>query len=420
MSYFYGLSAEVSYPAGGAAVSAQVAATTPVPSASASGGVGIAAQVVAITPTPGASATVSAAGGPATAQIAAVTPTPNAAVAMAEAVLLTVQAVTPTPAPLIDIATPVNLSVRTTTPTPLAAVEMARPGSIVALATTPIPMAAAMLARPALAPAITVPPGPVSPLGSAPDMLGRLKLVLPRRWFPTTPPGAASRSPVLDAILNGPATMLAWAYAFLAYVKLQRRIKTATDTNLDLVSADFFDADLPRKPVESDASFRARILARLLLDRATRLAVSNAVQALTGQAPSIFEPARPADTGAWGSLANPNTGLAYGMAGAWGSLSLPFQAFITVTRPVGLGIAGVQGYAAAGINPPAPAIGGYGMGAIEYASLPQGVASVADADIDEAINDTKPVATVMWTRITSGALPVQLPDFNSDFGSDFA
>jgi hypothetical protein len=60
---------------------------------------------------------------------------------------------------------------------------------------------------------------------------------------------------------------------------------------------------------------------------------------LTGRAPAIFEPQRPADTGSWDGPT-----LAYNTAGGYGSLLLPFQYFITAYRPTGVGVANVAGY----------------------------------------------------------------------------
>jgi hypothetical protein len=215
--------------------------------------------------------------------------------------------------------------------------------------------------------------------GDASDMLARLRSLLPLRWFPDT-------TPVLASLLAGLADGWAWLYAMLGYAKLQTRIATATDTFLDLVSQDCFAGALPRRFGESDTAFRARIQRELLRDRATRPAMVSVLTDLTGRAPVIFEPARPADTGAWGIA------LGYGAAGGWGSLMLPFQAFITAFRPLGSGVPLVSGW-----GQPA---GGYGTGTIEYASLAMVQSQVTDDDINAAIARTTPVATIAWTRIS--------------------
>ena len=214
--------------------------------------------------------------------------------------------------------------------------------------------------------------------GDSDDMMARLKAVLPQHWF-------ADETPVLDGLLSGLAATASWAYSLLQGVKLQTRIATATDAFLDMIALDFFGARLARRTAEGDDAFRARIGAELLRERGTRPAVVDVLTDLTGRTPVVFEPARPADTRAWGMAAG------YGVAGAWGSLMLPFQCFVTAFRPTGAGIAAVSGWG--------QAAGGYGVGAIEYAQLSMVQGQVTDADINAAIAGVMPVAAIAWTRI---------------------
>jgi hypothetical protein len=77
-------------------------------------------------------------------------------------------------------------------------------------------------------------------------------------------------------------------------------IETAENGALDGKALDFFGTGLyalPRNPGETDAAYSVRLLGALLPEGATRKAVSDAVQAVTGQAPRIIEPWRPSDTG---------------------------------------------------------------------------------------------------------------------------
>lgn len=210
--------------------------------------------------------------------------------------------------------------------------------------------------------------------GTPPDILARLKSVLPTRWFP-------DETPVLDTILTGLATGWSSLYALLAGVRLQSRIATATGQFLDGASADFFAARLVRRPNEPDDNFRIRILQSLARAHATRAAVISAVTDLTSNVPVIFEGARVADTGGY------TMAFAYGQAGAWGSLNLPFQVFVTARRAQGVGIANVAGYGS--------------PGPLARASLDAATGQVTDADIYAAIASVMPTAARAWTRITN-------------------
>lgn len=244
-------------------------------------------------------------------------------------------------------------------------------------------------------------------LGDADDILAKLKRALVARWFASFIPGSDSSTPVLDGVLSGPAWMWSWLYDLLQYVAKQRRIGTADGVNLDQICFDFFGQTLGRFTAEGDDAFRNRIKANLLAPKNTRAALINAVTTLTGVTPTIFEPRDTTDTGGYGHLGmTQGTGLGYGLAGGYGSLLLPFQAFVTAYRPVGIGIASVGGYYSVGSA--LPALGGYGVGAIEYASLDMLAGLVTDADIYQTIAAVAPEATIMWTRITDKVAPTQV------------
>lgn len=225
--------------------------------------------------------------------------------------------------------------------------------------------------------------------GDRADVRARLRTLLPP-WFPDV-------APVLDGLLAGPAEALAWVHDLVVYAQLQTRIRTATDRWLDLIAADFFGPRIRRRQGQGDASFRARILVELFRERATRAGIAKVVRDLTGRAPIIFEPARPADTGAYG----PGPGgdgigrrLGYGVAGAYGSLLLRDQSFVTAFRPTTSGIPFVAGY---GIP-----VGGYGAPSqISYASLDMIEGAITDADIYAAIDSAAAAGTIVWTRILS-------------------
>jgi hypothetical protein len=210
---------------------------------------------------------------------------------------------------------------------------------------------------------------------SPPDIVTRLKAVLPARWFP-------DQTPVLDTILLGLSTAWSSLFALLATVQLQSRIATATGQFLDGASADFFATRLPRRNTEPDGPFRIRIQQQLVREHATRAAIISIVTDLTGKAPVVFEPGRVSDTAGYGTA-----GFAYGAAGAWGSLRLPFQVFVTAHRAQGIGIANIAGYGS--------------PGPLARASLAAAAGQVTDGDIYAAIASVMPTGTRAWTRITN-------------------
>lgn len=225
--------------------------------------------------------------------------------------------------------------------------------------------------------------------GDQQDIFTRIKSLLPR-WY-------GDITPLLDGLIQGLAWAGSFIYSLYAYAKLQTRIKTATEGWLDMIAADFFGSTLVRSINQSDTAFRARIIVNLFRERATRAGIVSVLKDLTGRAPIIFEPLRPADTGAYSA---PNSG--YGAAGGYGSVLLPFQAFVTALRPIGSGIPLVAGYGLANYGATNGGPGGYGTASIiEYGSLDMVKDSISDADIYAAVDSVKPAATIVWTRITS-------------------
>lgn len=264
-------------------------------------------------------------------------------------------------------------------------------------------------------------------IGDTDDMVGRLRAALPTRWFATTQTGAESNTPVLDGVLAGLGSAWSWFYDLFNYADLQSRISTATDVFLDIIAFDYFGGKVWRRDSESDAIFRARIKRELIRPRATRAALEQAITDLTGMAPIIFEPANATDTGGYYDGTPTHwTGLAYGYAGGYGNLSLPFQAFVTAFRPGGGGVPSVGAYvnlppptlaltidgsemtvnfeALSVINPDAlnaagPSPGGYGVGAIEWASLKDVTGAITDQEIQQTVVDIMPAATIAWLRL---------------------
>jgi hypothetical protein len=225
--------------------------------------------------------------------------------------------------------------------------------------------------------------------GDLSDFVTRLRAVLPKRWF-------ADQTPNLTALLSSIATPWVWLYDLLSYVILQTRIGTATDSWLDIIALDFFGSSLSRHSGESDASYRTRILATLLRTAACRSAISACMAEITGSEPAIFEPAKCSDAGAYATLANdavpPCFGLAYGVAGGWGNLNLPYQFFITITRPPTPGVGLLAGYRTNAA--------GYGTGPIAYVDLASLPGQVTDEEIQNTLASLLPVNAVAWLRIS--------------------
>ena len=209
---------------------------------------------------------------------------------------------------------------------------------------------------------------------STDDMRLRLRRMLPARWW-------ADDAPVLDRLLMGLGSALSAVHGLVAYARQQTRLATAAAPWLDIAAQDFLGGRLQRRPQETDDAFRVRLLAAMQRPRTTRDAMVRAVLRVTGATPWIFEPRRPADTGAW------NLGcIGYGMAGGWGSLGLAAQVFVAVERPRGTGCALLAGYGTGGV--------------VTYAGLAQIGAQVPDAEIFAAIADAMPSGAVAWTRLT--------------------
>jgi hypothetical protein len=228
-------------------------------------------------------------------------------------------------------------------------------------------------------------------IGSQEDIYQRLVGYLPR-WFGDDPP-------YLGALLQGIAYAMAFVYSLIQYAKLQCRILTATDGWLDLIASDFFGNTVTRAFGQSDDAFRNVILANMFRERGTRKSVVDILTQLTGHVPVIFEPARPADTGAYDV-----GGVSYDQAGGYGDI-LTAQAFIVAYRPSGQGIPLVGGYDVS--------VGAYDTGSeIEYISNDMYAGSAPDSAVYDAINAVRPVGVTLWVRIANyPPAPVVLPDY---------
>ena len=216
-------------------------------------------------------------------------------------------------------------------------------------------------------------------IGDIADFVRRMLVVLPGRWF--SDPALTPQTPtLLQALLSGFGVAWSAMYTLVLQVETLARLATVFGPFLDMASVDFFGSSLPRRPGEPDGPFRLRVQQEMLRPRATRSALSVVLTELTGQTPTIFEPVRPADTGGYRV-----GGVGYAVAGGWGNLGLRNNSFITVQRPIGVGI---------------PLLAGYGTGGYSYYGGVLMVATpVPDPDIFAAIVGVLPAGHIAWVRI---------------------
>lgn len=219
--------------------------------------------------------------------------------------------------------------------------------------------------------------------GDQNDIANRLNAVLPP-WF------GSSETPILTGILAAFSESGSVLYSEIAYVQLQTRITSATDINLDQIALDFFGLNnFLRNPGENDASYRARIIASILHERATRRGMVTILTLLTGQAPVIFEPMRPADGGGYAIA-----GCGYDVAGGWSNPNVPYQCFIKVFTPVIPTISSLAGW-----NIPT---GAWNTPSYEaWNTNINSSYSFQIAQIYQAINNTKQEGTICWTQVVN-------------------
>lgn len=220
-----------------------------------------------------------------------------------------------------------------------------------------------------------------------PSIQSRLRSLLPKGWFPDAAPN-------LDAILASLATTWSWIAALICAVRSQSRLETASGLWLDFAARDYLGTALARKIGESDTAFRQRISDSILLRTTTRLALTTGISRLTGYTVRVFEPARCADTGAYGatdlaSIAAP-CAFSYGECGGWGSLTATNQIFITISTSPQAGEPRPSGYC--------NITGGYGGGSIFFNQLETVRNRIADIAVIALIHRLIPVNCIAWTR----------------------
>ncbi len=218
--------------------------------------------------------------------------------------------------------------------------------------------------------------------GDQNDMFGRLKDNLVP-WFGDTPKN-------LDILLQGPAKINSEIYDDIQYVNLQARIKTATDINLDYIALDYLGSRFTRHKGENDESFRVRILANLIQQKATRYGMIDVLTKLTGRVPIVIEGFFTGNIGAY------DQSLYYDQQGGSGFLG-PYIAIIYVFRPQPLGFLNYGGY-----DFVSNVDGAFGYDFLlnnAYVDISQQVITVTDDDILYAIENTKVFGTYIYTFI---------------------
>ncbi len=220
-------------------------------------------------------------------------------------------------------------------------------------------------------------------IGDQNDIFQRLKSVLVP-WFGDT-------TPILDAFLKGGfGTTGSFIYSLYLFLKAQTRIKTATGDFLDLIAKDFFGNTLVRYTGELDSSFRTRILSSLLQEKATRKGMIDVLTKLTGRSPAVLEGFYPTDTLYYDN----NFFYDVTFNGGYG-FSQAYTAIIYAYRPKPIGLLNIGGY-------DVTAYGGFGYDFNfnnAFVDVKNETIFITDADIINAIQNTKMFGTLMLTTI---------------------
>lgn len=95
---------------------------------------------------------------------------------------------------------------------------------------------------------------------------------------------------VFFAVMSAFAANLVILNEQVVYAWKACRIQTAEDAALDTCAEDYFGDELPREAGETDAAYRIRILASLLLEKVTEQGISNIIFMLTGNRPRMIKP----------------------------------------------------------------------------------------------------------------------------------
>lgn len=215
--------------------------------------------------------------------------------------------------------------------------------------------------------------------GDSNDFLSRLKALLPYRWF------SAYAAPNRDAVLGGISDALAWTYSLVQYAKAQIRIATATGPWLDVLGLDYLGLRVTRKAGQPDSSWRVTLAKEIIRTRVTRAGIVQAVEDITSQPATIFEPFNAADTGGLGYFGlNEPTCLI-------GSLAFPHTVLVNAVEPGGGAVPSLSG-----LN---DTWGGLGAGAFALADLSTVTGVVTNQNVYDMINAVRAAGITAWVYL---------------------
>ncbi len=175
----------------------------------------------------------------------------------------------------------------------------------------------------------------ISSLSLTPDSnqqieLSKLIALTPKNWY-------SDAALAFGGVYYGFILIAALEYGLFGdninFVQLQTRISTATGGFLDLVSQDFLGSSLPRLPGEPDSSFRTRILAAVLREKATRNGMIAALNAINAPIMTMTEPWFPMDCGGYAEM-DSQTGTLTSNSGFFPSYGGPGYSITAYTQNI--------------------------------------------------------------------------------------
>lgn len=217
---------------------------------------------------------------------------------------------------------------------------------------------------------------------------GRTARTVPHGWAGDD----AAQAGLFGDVLRAIGQQLNFVLTGVQYAAAAQRLTSETFPELDLASTDFLGDQLPRPSGISDSAYAQLIISNLFQQADTRLALSNAIQLLTGATPRMMEPWNIFDTGVWdhGSYWDVDTPA---NPARYGDGSLGWQGFIETVPP---------SIPAIGANNPILAyddgafwdVPGYFFGTIQPVSI---------QTLYDLVNRLKVYGTTIWVKFLTTA-----------------